>query len=164
MIWFILTDPAWPYVAYWGVRVKLPTLRTSLYHHLNSILVHNLETEFKEGFCNRVPYVRPYGVTPDRKRIVNRPRTATHEEVISDKSIFIYILKLLRSYTFIMYVSCFNIIYNCIFIDMFALFCILFANWHSPSTLTEVFPCFSFTCKANARVYLAKTRHGPHSS
>ena len=32
------------------------------------------------------------------------------------------------------------------------------------STLTEVFPCFFLSCKANARVYLAKTGHGPHSS
>ena len=30
------------------------------------------------------------------------------------------------------------------------------------STLTEVFPCFFLSCKANARVYLAKTGHGPH--
>ena len=33
-----------------------------------------------------------------------------------------------------------------------------------PATLTDVFPCFSLSCKANARVYLAKTGHGPHSS
>jgi len=26
------------------------------------------------------------------------------------------------------------------------------ASWHSSSTLTEVFPCFFFSCKANARV------------
>jgi hypothetical protein len=31
-------------------------------------------------------------------------------------------------------------------------------------TLTEVFPCFFLTCKANSRVKLAKTGHGPHSS
>jgi len=31
-------------------------------------------------------------------------------------------------------------------------------------TLTEVFPCFFLSCKANARVYLAKTGHGLHSS
>jgi hypothetical protein len=31
-------------------------------------------------------------------------------------------------------------------------------------TLTEVFPCFFRSCKANARVKLAKTGHGPHSS
>ena len=31
-------------------------------------------------------------------------------------------------------------------------------------TLTEVFPCFFLSCKANARVKLAKMRHGPHSS
>ena len=54
--------------------------------------------------------------------------------------------------------------YSYCFIDMYALLCILFANWHSPATLTEVFPCFFLSCKANARVYLAKTGHGPHSS
>ena len=32
------------------------------------------------------------------------------------------------------------------------------------ATLTEVFPCFFLGCKANARVLLAKTGHGPHSS
>jgi hypothetical protein len=31
-------------------------------------------------------------------------------------------------------------------------------------TLTEVFPCFFLSCKPNARVKLAKTGHGPHSS
>ena len=30
--------------------------------------------------------------------------------------------------------------------------------------LTEVFPCFFLSCKANARVQLAKSGHGPHSS
>jgi hypothetical protein len=30
-------------------------------------------------------------------------------------------------------------------------------------TLIEVFPCFFLSCKANARVKLAKTGHGPHS-
>jgi hypothetical protein len=30
--------------------------------------------------------------------------------------------------------------------------------------LTEVFPCFFLSCKANARVKLTKTGHGPHSS
>jgi hypothetical protein len=29
--------------------------------------------------------------------------------------------------------------------------------------LTEVFPCFFLSCKANARVKLAKTGHGHHS-
>jgi len=31
-------------------------------------------------------------------------------------------------------------------------------------TLTEVFPCIFLSCKANTRVKLAKTGHGPHSS
>jgi magnesium-transporting ATPase (P-type) len=35
---------------------------------------------------------------------------------------------------------------------------------HSSATMTEVFPCFVLSCKANARVKPAKTGHGPHSS
>jgi hypothetical protein len=31
-------------------------------------------------------------------------------------------------------------------------------------TLTEFFPCFFLSCKVNARVKLAKTRHGLHST
>ena len=38
------------------------------------------------------------------------------------------------------------------------------ANWHSSATLTEVFLCFSLSCKANSRVKPAKTVHGPHTS
>jgi len=57
----------------------------------------------------------------------------------------------------------------CILIFMYALsvyevFCFHRANWHSSATLTEVFPCVFLGCKANARVLLAKTGHGPHSS
>ena len=37
-----------------------------------------------------------------------------------------------------------------------------FGNMYT--TLTEVFPCFFLSCKANARVKLAKMGHGPHSS
>ena len=32
------------------------------------------------------------------------------------------------------------------------------------ATLTEVFPCFFLSCKASARVKLAKTGHGLHCS
>jgi hypothetical protein len=31
-------------------------------------------------------------------------------------------------------------------------------------TLTEVLPCFFLSCKANARIKLTTTGHGPHSS
>jgi hypothetical protein len=31
-------------------------------------------------------------------------------------------------------------------------------------TLTEVYPCFFLSCKANARVKLAKMGHGPQTS
>jgi hypothetical protein len=32
------------------------------------------------------------------------------------------------------------------------------------ATLTEIFPCFFLSCKANVRVKPAKMGHGPHSS
>ena len=38
------------------------------------------------------------------------------------------------------------------------------ASWHSSAPLTEVFPRFFLSCKANARVKPAKTGHGPHFS
>ena len=47
---------------------------------------------------------------------------------------------------------------------LFCIFCFHRANLHSPATLPEVFPCFFLSCKANAKVYLAKTRQGPRSS
>ena len=37
------------------------------------------------------------------------------------------------------------------------------ASRHSLATLTEVFPCFFLSCKANARVKPAKPGHGPYS-
>ena len=43
----------------------------------------------------------------------------------------------------------------CIPIVMYVLFCIFYihrTNWHSSATLTECFPCFFHSCKANVRV------------
>jgi len=38
---------------------------------------------------------------------------------------------------------------------LFCIFCFHRANWHSWANLTEGFPCFFLSCKANARVQLA---------
>ena len=68
-------------------------------------------------------------------------------------------------FNFVSYV--FLLLYLCILIVMhvlFFIFCFHLANRHSSATLTQVFPCFFLSCKANARVKLAKTGHGPHSS
>jgi len=46
----------------------------------------------------------------------------------------------------------------------FCIFCFHRANWQSSATLTEAFPCFFLSCKANSRVKPAKTGHGPYSS
>ena len=53
--------------------------------------------------------------------------------------------------------------YNVIYVFLLLWLCILIGCL-CISTLTEVFPCFFLSCKANARVKLAKTGHGPHSS
>ena len=51
----------------------------------------------------------------------------------------------LSMYTCVVYVFC----VACVFLDA--------------ATLTEVFPCFFLSCKANARVNLAKAGHGLNS-
>ena len=66
-----------------------------------------------------------------------------------------FCILLFNSVSYVFLLLCLRIL-----IDMYALFCTLFANWHSPATLTEVFPCSFLSCKANARVHLTKTRHG----
>ena len=61
---------------------------------------------------------------------------------------------------------------NVIYVFLLLCLCILFvclclfyrASWHSSATLTEVLLCFFLSCKANARVKLAKMGHGPHTS
>jgi len=79
--------------------------------------------------------------------------------------VYVYLFFLCFCLFFVSYV--FLLLCLCILIVMYVLFCIFcfhHANWHSSATLTEDFPCFSLSCKANARVKLAKTGHGPHFS
>ena len=56
-----------------------------------------------------------------------------------------------RLYTTSMYSYCMCMYFHC-------------ASWYSLVTLTEVFPGFFLSCKANAWVKPAKTGHGPQSS
>ena len=75
--------------------------------------------------------------------------------------LYIFILSMLW-FNFVIYV--FLLLCLCILTVMsvlFCIFCLRRANWHSSATLTDVFPCFFLSCKANA---FAKTGHGPHYS
>jgi len=65
-----------------------------------------------------------------------------------------------ESYVFLLLCICILIVMRV----LFYIFCFHRANWHSSATLTEVFPFFFLSCKANDRVKLAKTEHGQHSS
>jgi hypothetical protein len=71
----------------------------------------------------------------------------------------------------------FIVMYYCTFIHLFYVYVFILclyiyctfiylhrASWHSSPTLTEVFPCFFLSCKANARVKPTRMGHGPHSS
>jgi Flp pilus assembly protein TadB len=92
------------------------------------------------------------------------PQTTTGTDIILIMYSYCYCLCIL----IVMYCLFILIMYClCILIVMYVLFCIFCfhrANWHSSANLTEVFPCFFLSCKANARVKLVKTGHGPHSS
>jgi len=101
----------------------------------------------------------------------------SYGEVLVDESAIDLILRVLDyivtiSFGYILYCVCFHVYCGC-----FKLFCnvwvcvgfVMCVFWyyvyqHFSATLTEVFPCFFLSCKANARVKLAEMGHGPHSS
>ena len=67
--------------------------------------------------------------------------------------VYVYFFLFMLLFNFVSYV--FLLLRLCILTVMYVLFCIFCfhrANWHSSATLTEVFPCFFLSCKANARV------------
>jgi len=70
---------------------------------------------------------------------------------------FFHILYVLYFITVYMVLFLFN---NVIYVFLLLCLCILIVCL-CMATLTEVFPCFFLSCKANVR---AKTGHGPHSS
>jgi len=73
----------------------------------------------------------------------------------------IFCILLFNSVSYVFLLLCLCTVIMC---ALFCIFCFHRASWHSSATLTEVFPCFLLSCKANVRVLLAKTGHGPHSS
>jgi len=67
-------------------------------------------------------------------------------------------------YVFLLEEAMYSYCYLCILIVSlcYSCLCVVYV-FLDAATLTEVFPCFSLSCKANARVNLAKTGHGSHS-
>ena len=61
-------------------------------------------------------------------------------------------------YFYIFLLSCFMYFYCYVYVFLLlCMFCSVYSvfimpNWHSSPTLTEVFPCFFLSCKANVRV------------
>ena len=73
--------------------------------------------------------------------------------------VYVFLLLYLLLYVY-------DLVYVFVLLYIYVLFMFMYLhsiNWHSSATLTEVFPCFFLSCKANARVKPAKTGHGPHS-
>ena len=65
-------------------------------------------------------------------------------------------------YVFLLEEAMYCYCYLCILIVSVCIIIVVYI-FLDAATLTEVFPCFFLSCKANARVNLAKTGHGPHS-
>jgi hypothetical protein len=67
-----------------------------------------------------------------------------------------------------MYFYCYVLLYVYVSTVCLCIYCMFMylhrTSWHSSATLTEVFPCFFLSCKANAGVKPAKMGHGPHCS
>jgi len=79
------------------------------------------------------------------------------------KLLFVYILRVLLSQYFFIKVYMVLFLFNNA-TDVFLLLCLcILTVCLCMTTLTEIFPCFFLSCKANARVKPAKTGHGPHS-
>ena len=98
----------------------------------------------------------------------NKVSNIIRRHVDNMKLLLIYSLGSIFFYRYIYIYGC--ITSNlCIFIVMSVYSYCMFmylprANWHSSATLTEDFPSFYVSCKANARVKPAKMVHGSHSS
>jgi len=67
-------------------------------------------------------------------------------------------------YVFLLEEAMYSYCYLCILIVSlcYRCLCVLYV-FIDAATLTEGFPYFFLSCKASARVNLAKTGHGPHS-
>jgi hypothetical protein len=74
-------------------------------------------------------------------------------------TVFVLICTVVVLYCFVTCVCVYVYVLYCM--DVLVI-CILYSEVFL--TLIEVLPCFFLSCKANARVKLAKTGHGPHSS
>jgi hypothetical protein len=105
-----------------------------------------------------------------------RVRLVLARHIDNIKLLLICILLLSHSFIFfrLYFLSMYIWLYSCLILQfMYFLLCLYSycmcmylhrASWHSSATLTEVFPCFFLSYKANAKVKPSKMGHGPHSS
>jgi len=77
--------------------------------------------------------------------------TIFEKKFLNTKCFFLFSLQLLSETFLILKINKRDMIKKCTLTEVFL-------------NLTEIFPCFFLSCKANARVKLAKTGHGLHSS
>ena len=77
---------------------------------------------------------------------------------------FLFYKNMVVIYVFLLAEAMYSYCYLCILIVSlcYSCLCVVYV-FLDVATLTDVFPCFFLSCKANASVNLAKTGHGPHS-
>jgi len=76
---------------------------------------------------------------------------------------FLFYKNIVVIYVFLLEEAMYSYCYLCILIVSLCYNCLSVVYvFLDAATLTEVSPCFFLSCKANTRVNLAKTGHGPH--
>ena len=113
--------------------------------HFDVIKVFNLPTEAQESCFKK--YIKIYTKTAPTCFCSVTPSSGSASLMLAKVKVNCWWIKNLN---YILLVLCL-----CILIVTYAVFCTFCfhcANWHSLATLTEVFPCFFLSCKANARV------------
>ena len=126
--------------------LKVPVLTLSATQHLSPNTTIQLNYFYCKSLCILVVYVF----------------FVVYVFSLAMYSYFVVYVFLLVVHVFLlwsMYSYCSSMYYYCCLCILIVVYVFLDA-----ATLTEVFPCFFLGCKANARVILAKTGHGPHSS
>ena len=110
--------------------------------------------QYSDGLSNKVSNII-------RRHIDNMKLLLTRILLLPHSFIFFRFYFFMNTY---MVVFLFNtVIYvflsSCLCILIVCLCIFIYASWHSSVTLTEVFPCFFLSCKANARAWPALFRN-----
>ena len=115
------------------------------------------------GICGAIPLLL-ICIIGDHNDNFYAEMTGEWRKLRNEELYNLYSLSLVVIYVFLLEEAMYSYCYLCILIVSLCYSCLcVFYVFLDAATLTEVYPCFFLSCKANARVNLAKTGHGPNS-